>query len=235
MKTTDKIIASVTRTFPAPAGYHGQLHITAQAYFCGSNKHPHFSVEGEISTPREHQTGDWQAGGCLHDEALKAWPKIRPIIDLHLSNADDGEPMHAEGNGFYALAGSVAGNFGERYHAGNSERHFPIAANPETPWKNTEYRMPTHDECLQFLAEHLRCTLSHAEMIRDDVRGAFEAAAMLISHSSETEQARLQRTKAGNAAAKACFAGYVAEMRPRWQQEAQNGLALIARLSEEGK
>ncbi len=38
--------------------------------------------------------------GCLHDAVLKAFPKLAPLVALHLSSST-GEPMHAEPNGFY--------------------------------------------------------------------------------------------------------------------------------------
>jgi hypothetical protein len=43
---------------------------------------------------------DCFACGCLHDEALAAFPELAPIVAVHLSDVD-GVPMHAEANGRY--------------------------------------------------------------------------------------------------------------------------------------
>jgi hypothetical protein len=231
---TEKILATASRTFPAPRGYKGTFIVTAQAYQLGGNAHPHFAVTGDIATPAERARGDGQAGGCLHDEAARAWPAIKPIIDLHLSNADDGEPMHATANGFYQLAGSVPGAFGERYHSGNSERHFPITPDPSTPWKNTEYRMPNEREALEGFAEYLRLPIDEAEQIRAACIEAFNAGKASVASSPDAElspSAIVEAAKAGNVRAKARFARFIDTQRARWAQEARDGIALIKALA----
>lgn len=40
---------------------------------------------------------------CLHKEILAVAPKLKPFVDLHLSDLD-GVPMHSEENGWYWLA-----------------------------------------------------------------------------------------------------------------------------------
>lgn len=67
-----------------------------------------FSVTGELYKKHGTWTGKAQqlngreadAGGCIHAELSKAFPKLAPIIALHLS-AEDGTPMHAEANARY--------------------------------------------------------------------------------------------------------------------------------------
>lgn len=137
----------LTRTFPAPSGYRGKLIATASLEVCGRNKFPHFSVTGEISTAVERASGDFQVGGCIHEEILKVWPEVLPIVALHLSDSPSGEPMDAEANGFYWLAGCVPGGLGEKYHGGSG-------SGAKTP-----------DECLAILAEHLRMDLDSARVL----------------------------------------------------------------------
>lgn len=45
----------------------------------------------------------YQRWGCLHDEILEYAPNLKLFVDLHLSKLD-GEPIHAEANGWYWLA-----------------------------------------------------------------------------------------------------------------------------------
>lgn len=191
-KMKDTILAIASRTFRAPSGYKGQFTITAKAYHIGGNSHPHFSVTGDISTPAERRRGDGQAGGCLHDEALAVWPEIEPIIRLHLSNADDGAPIHAESNGYYWLAG-IVGGLGEKYHGGSGNSGKSPA------------------ECLKILADHLRVPFNEADRIATAIAATFRDS--------------------GSEAAKAAFAAYIDEQRPRWAQEAKDGLALIEKLA----
>jgi hypothetical protein len=230
----ETIIAKAVLTASAPKGYKGQLIAIAQAYHLGGNQHPHFSVTGEISTPSERNRGDAQCGGCLHKEILKAFPQLKPLIDLHLSNADDGEPMHAVANGYYDLAGSIPGNLGEQYHRGNSKMNFPLPAgkiDPANPWVTTEYRTPTHDECLAMLAEHLRIPLERAKRIRDEVATAYNKAADGECLSTELPQARQERHRAASSMAKAVFAVFCDTLRPQWKAEAEAGVALIRELA----
>ena len=234
---TETIIASVKKSFKAPVSMgHGNkeiLRATAKAYQLGNNQHPHFSVTGEIGTLAQFGRGNASVCGCIHEEILRVWPAIKPIVDLHLSNADDGEPMHAAENGFYNLAGAVEGNFGERYHRGNTEMHLPknpVVGIPARKPPETEYRKPSHAECLQMLAEHLRCPLDLAQTIKTACIEAYEKAADTVASSPVeelTDAAKIARGKAGAIAAKARFALFCDDMRPRWKAEAEAGVALI--------
>lgn len=209
MKTNETILASVTRTFPAPMGYKGQLIATAKAYQLGGNQHPHFSVTGEISTQGERSRGDFQTGGCIHDEILKAWPAIAPVVAMHLSNADDGQPMHGEANGFYWLAGAFGG-LGERYHGGTDK---------------------SPDECLAIFADYVRVTIDEAQSIARAVRDAFNDGARVAISAEVTEAAKQANAKAGNAAAKADWKVIYSDMLPRFRREAQDALAIIKALA----
>lgn len=213
MKASDKILAEVKRTFPAPSGYQGLMEVEARAYHISGNSHPHFSVTCAIGTPRELKSGDWQAGGCMHDEIEKAWPEIKPIIALHLSNADNGEPMYAEENGFYWLAGAVGG-LGEDYHGGSG-------SSEKAP-----------EECLAILAKHLRIELDAARHLAEACKIAHDAGLKspiqpTMAHLRAGASASHDPDHAANTAAKNVFKTFVASQRDRWQKEAAAGLALL--------
>ena len=142
----DDVIA--TRSFKAPRSIRRNerdiMTVTLRAYQLGGNSHPYFSATAE----------SLDCGGCLHEEILKVWPTAKPIVDLHLSNADDGVPMHVEGNGYYWLAGAVGG-LGERFHGGNGR----------------SAKTPT--ECLKILANHLRITLDAATTLANQISDVY--------------------------------------------------------------
>jgi hypothetical protein len=205
---TDTIIAKAVRTFPAPRGYKGQLIATAQLYKLGGNQKPYFSVTCDISTPAERARGDGQAGGCMHEEIAKVWPAIKPVIDLHLSD-DDGAPMHAAANGFYWLAKA----------AGISRKYEP----EQSP-----------EKCFSILLEHLRISAEEGEAIKAKCLDAFATGANSVASSEVvTEAANVARRKAGIAAAEAVFTAYCETLRPRWQQQANDALAIIRAFSTE--
>lgn len=77
-------------------GRHGQplfFSITADIY--SSKRAFDLGAEGAI-----------HAGGCLHEEILEAFPELAPLVDIHLSDAQTGEPMHAEANSWYRYQGA---------------------------------------------------------------------------------------------------------------------------------
>jgi len=67
----------------------------------------YFSLTGEIRDSRRRRDSGIVAGGCLHDDILKAWPDLADAEALHLSNVETGASMHAEANGWYWYAGAV--------------------------------------------------------------------------------------------------------------------------------
>jgi len=164
MKTLAESPVSVSRTFhnvPDIARAYGypdaRLVVTAKAYQVAGNAHPHFSVTASVYSHAYYaKTRDSLAGGCLHDEAARHWPAIIPIIALHLSAADTGEPMHAEENGYYWLAGMVGG-LGEQYHGGSGSDG------------------KTREECTAILADHLRIHAEEAGKLADKVAAVYNA------------------------------------------------------------
>jgi hypothetical protein len=153
----------ITRTKPYNGAEYGPgatITVKAGLHYFGGNSAPYFSVTGEITRPRRR---DADTAGAIHEEILRHWPELAPVIDLHLSD-HNGTPMYAEANGWYQLAGYYGGA-GERYHAGNGDRqHW----NADGSFDG--YRHSTPDECLQSFAEHVRINVDAARQLADTWR-----------------------------------------------------------------
>jgi len=55
----------------------------------------YFSLTGETYVNHRLESCGW-----IHADILKAWPFLKPLADIHLSD-EDGVPMHAVENGWY--------------------------------------------------------------------------------------------------------------------------------------
>lgn len=139
------------------AGY--MIKVEAGLLHLQGNARPYFSVTAEIYKPKAR---DCDACGCLHDDILKFWPELAPVVALHLCD-DNGRPTYAEANGWYQLTGYYGG-YGEQYHAGNSQGNYPKAGGR---W---DYRLPTPDECLLRFADHVRIPLETARELAETWR-----------------------------------------------------------------
>lgn len=212
---TEILLAKASRTFAAPSiakeyGYRQRVlfRVTVEASQLNGNRHPHFSVTGEAWTAGGvGKHGDRVfCGGCMHEEAARFWPAVVPIIRLHLSNADDGAPMYAEGNGWYWLAGALPGFAGEQYCGATG-------SSAKTP-----------ERCLEVLADHLRVSLDEARRIR------CECAACWPERQASPEVVGFKRCARK---ARRIFAKYVQAQADRWKREAEAGVALIRKLAAE--
>ena len=195
---------TATRGVPTLAKAYGRTNanmtVTAGLRKIGEQR-LYFSVTADIYTPGKSH--DPFACGCLHTEVLKYWPELAPIVALHLCD-DTGAPMYADANGWYALAGYLPDHAGERYHVGNSQRHYPIVG--ET-WK-TDYRYPTSEECLHIFAEHVRAPFEKIKILVDGwIAGIPSYAA--------------------GAFIRPVYRAWIESQRPRWQTEANEAIALL--------
>jgi len=175
------------------------------------NSAPHFGITVDVD---RWSGGRWvdDSGGCQHSLVRKLFgDKYDDLIALHLSDIN-GLPMHAVENGWYWLAGAVDGHHGERYHGGNSKMQH---------WKDDGefdgYREPTPEECLKFLAKHLRITLDEArklteiriEKVDDEI-----PVGMSVEEIHEVE-------KLAKLSVKKKFAEFVADREERFAAEAK--------------
>lgn len=200
----DPVLAS--RNLPAGTdGYRVPLvaKVTGGLHFIRGNHAPYFSV-----TLDQHRRGNpdqCQSGGAAHERIEALFPgRFADLIALHLSDID-GEPMHAEANGWYLLAGALGGA-GERYHAGNAD---------------TYGRLDTStDGCLMRFADHCRIDRAEAERIYDAVRKAATRNPEPEWGAWETDD-RAPDWKAGRAE----WSRIMETMRPRWKAEADAAIA----------
>lgn len=66
------------------------------------DQRPYFSVQGEERNLRRRGDNQIECCGCMHEDVLRVWPGLAPLVALHLSD-DRGVPMHAVANAAYWL------------------------------------------------------------------------------------------------------------------------------------
>lgn len=165
-------------------GKTAKFTVEAGLHQLGGNQRPYFSVTAEI---RRLRASDCNSCGCMHEEVIRHFPVLKPVIALHLCD-DTGYPMHAEANGWYALGGFYGTD--EQYHAGNSKRG---CYDPETG-KYLGYREPTPDECLASFAGHVRIPVSEARTLAESWRAdTWPATRANFAAWLETQRERYQR------------------------------------------
>ena len=142
---------SVSRTFSAPVLAREYGVKSASLTVTATTGRDRFSVTCQLDSPQHRN--DCLACGCMHEETAKYWPAIAPLIPLHLSDIQTGEPMHAEANGWYWLAGA-AGGLGERYHRSNAGDHIA-------------------EQCFVVLASHLRISEEAARSLVEVVSSLY--------------------------------------------------------------
>lgn len=79
-----------TKKLSAKLGKGQRLDVEAKFYSLG-NQAPYLSITAGLFS-----YGHMQAGGCMHDEIGKAFPKLRRFFQWHLMSADS--PMHYVAN-----------------------------------------------------------------------------------------------------------------------------------------
>lgn len=113
---------------------------------------PYFSLTGEIDRKARNNRWMEDSGGCIHDEIVKHFPALAPLVAMHLSDID-GAPMHAVGNGIYNAVGGcfVFGKW--------------------SAYDGNTYKVPaTEDEIINRIQNHFRVGRDEALKIRADFR-----------------------------------------------------------------
>ncbi len=131
-------------------GPRAYSEVDAGLHYLKGNSLPHFSVT--MMTWEKPNANDCMDAGCQHETVLRLWPKLAPVVRLHLSDSE-GKLMHMEANGWYQLAGFYG-------HAGNPKRQIWA---PDGTF--VAYREPTPDECLQSFANHVRIEVEEARIL----------------------------------------------------------------------
>lgn len=103
----------------------------------------YFSVTAEIYTNRAQATRGIRengrgmiGGGAMVEDIARAFPGLRPVVDLHLSDEATGEPMHADANAtyWYRIGDGPAdehGRMGTGYDAFSRHCRIPRGQVPE--------------------------------------------------------------------------------------------------------
>ncbi len=95
-----KLTKKQTKTLTKIINYHGaaaNIDVTIRYDDSCGNGHNSFSITADII--EKSVRGEWIAGGCMHEEIVKAFPELEPYIKWHLTSSD--EPMHYVANSLY--------------------------------------------------------------------------------------------------------------------------------------
>ena len=117
-------------------GQKYRIQVKAELGIVGKNNKPYFSIGGDIYRLAKNGRRVWECGGCIHEEIVKHFPKLQPLVDVHLSD-ENGLPMHA-----YANAAYFAGHEGYEKQTNLLAKHLRISedqANEMTTYINHFY------------------------------------------------------------------------------------------------
>jgi hypothetical protein len=208
--------------------YRLTIKVEGGLQYLRGNSAPYFSLTADIH--RKGHPNQCQSGGCCHDLILKHFPKFADLAALHLCDMD-GTPMHGTSNGWYNLAAVLPEFAGQKYHVGNSERHYPKpeGAPRRGDWDNTDYRKPTQAECMAIVAEYFRITIKEASDLRESVIGWALEGMVLRQQAEEAGASAAGVYKSVGRYdwqhARAEFDKWVERQKPRWKAEAEACIA----------
>lgn len=80
-------------------GTNGVMHVNIRFDDECKNGHQSFSITADVYTTESRRRRDTAAGGCMHEEIIKRFPKLAPLVKWHLMSTDG--PMHYVANTCY--------------------------------------------------------------------------------------------------------------------------------------
>jgi len=98
---THKYVAKRVTPGPAAEGVKNtRTTVTAGLHKLDGNDRPYFTVTCDIEEQARNNRWMEAGGGAAHERIVKLFPKLAPIVALHLAD-DNGVPMHAISNAVY--------------------------------------------------------------------------------------------------------------------------------------
>lgn len=81
-------------------GVKHRLTVIGELVHLEGNDSAHFSITGCIEFQARNNRWVLVSGGAIHDDILKHFPQLQPLVDIHLSD-ENGTPLHAFANSAY--------------------------------------------------------------------------------------------------------------------------------------
>ena len=77
-----------------------RIQVRSELVHRDGNSNAYFAIGGDIYRHAKNGRKVWEAGGCIHEDIIKHFPQLQPLVDIHLAD-EDGVPMHAYANAAY--------------------------------------------------------------------------------------------------------------------------------------
>lgn len=88
--------------------HQGQTIKVRATYGIRHTNHSYFFITGEVWEESTPTTAEADSMGQATEEILAAFPELSDMVEVHLCDAHNGEPLHAVANGWYWLkAGDI--------------------------------------------------------------------------------------------------------------------------------
>lgn len=149
---SDTIIATAGRSKEVRGYYEPgdkyEISAVAKLHALGEQA-PYFSVTGELRNLKRHGDNAIEACGCMHEEIVKHFPELEPVVRVHLAT-ENGIPMHALANGAYWLGFT---QFQDAQYAGpnGTTATMPYLPHFASTWQVTEEQaQEAYDYCVDF-------------------------------------------------------------------------------------
>jgi hypothetical protein len=81
-------------------GFKHRIKVEAELVHRDGNSNAYFSITGEVKHQAKNNRWVFDTAGCIHQEIVEQFPRLKPLCDIHLSD-QNGVPMHAYENAGY--------------------------------------------------------------------------------------------------------------------------------------